>query len=97
MVKAHFQRSKFLTAVVNGPTVSIGVTTPYRTERELTGERYDNSVSRSCAAQRSRILRGGERYIIIDFLRYLPTYTRSLTVTVSSFFTFNLRVTFIYA
>ena len=54
-----FRRSKILTAVVNGPTVSIGVTTPYRTERELPGERYDNSVSRSCAAQRSRILRGG--------------------------------------
>ena len=27
-VKAHFRRSRILTAVVNGPTVSIGVTTP---------------------------------------------------------------------
>ena len=28
VVKAHFRRSRILTAVVNGPTVSIGVTTP---------------------------------------------------------------------
>ena len=27
-VKAHFRRSRILTAVVNGPTVSIGVTAP---------------------------------------------------------------------
>ena len=34
-VKAHFRRSRILTAVVNGPTVSIGVTTPCFSVRYL--------------------------------------------------------------